>query len=79
MTRVLITGVAGFIGSHIARHCLDLGVEGVGIDDLSGGSIDNVPSGVVFREGTKSGPARAAEFEDREVKINLPTSWQPKK
>jgi UDP-glucose 4-epimerase len=52
MTRVLITGVAGFIGSHVARHCLDLGFEVVGIDDLSGGSLDNVPAYVAFREGT---------------------------
>src|SRR4029077_14973335 len=52
MTRVLITGVAGFIGSHVAQHCLDLGFDVVGIDDLSGGSMDNLPRGVVFREGT---------------------------
>lgn len=52
MTRVLITGVAGFIGSHVARHCLDLGFEVAGIDDLSGGSVDNVPGEVAFREGS---------------------------
>jgi UDP-glucose 4-epimerase len=52
MTRVLITGVAGFIGSHLADHCLELGFEVVGIDDLSGGSLDNVPRGVAFRRGT---------------------------
>ena len=52
MTRVLITGVAGFIGSHVARHCLDLGFEVVGIDDLSGGSFDNVPTDVAFKEGS---------------------------
>ena len=27
MTRSLVTGAAGFIGSHVARHCLDLGHE----------------------------------------------------
>lgn len=52
MTRVLITGVAGFIGSHVARHCLELGFEVVGIDDLSGGSLDNIPTDVAFREGS---------------------------
>jgi UDP-glucose 4-epimerase len=52
MTRVLITGAAGFIGSHVSEHCLELGFEVVGVDDLSGGSIDNVPKGVVFRRGT---------------------------
>lgn len=52
MTRVLITGVAGFIGSHVAADCLARGFEVVGLDDLSGGAIDNVPRGVDFREGT---------------------------
>lgn len=52
MIRVLVTGVAGFIGSHVARHCLDLGFDVVGIDDLSGGSVDNVPSKVLFHKGT---------------------------
>ena len=52
MTRVLITGVAGFIGSHVARRCIDMGFEVVGIDDLSGGFIDNVPDGVTFRNGS---------------------------
>jgi len=44
----LITGVAGFIGSHVAEHCLRLGMEVVGLDDLSGGFLDNVPKGVIF-------------------------------
>lgn len=52
MTRVLITGVAGFIGSHVARRCVDLGFEVVGIDDLSGGSVDNVPDAVKFKKGS---------------------------
>jgi len=52
MTRALITGVAGFIGSHLARHCLEMGFEILGVDDLSGGFIDNVPDGVIFRRGS---------------------------
>jgi len=52
MTRVLITGIAGFIGSHVARHCVDLGFDVVGVDDLSGGLVDNVPAGVEFRKGS---------------------------
>lgn len=52
MTRVLITGVAGFIGSHVAEHCLKLGFEVTGLDDLSGGRADNVPPGVEFRKGS---------------------------
>jgi UDP-glucose 4-epimerase len=47
-----VTGVAGFIGSHVAEHLLAAGVEVVGLDDLSGGFSDNVPKGTIFFEGT---------------------------
>lgn len=40
--RVLITGGAGFIGSHLSEALLDAGHEVVVIDDLSTGSLDNV-------------------------------------
>jgi UDP-glucose 4-epimerase len=46
--KVLVTGVAGFIGSHIADELLALGHEVVGLDDLSGGFLENVPAGVDF-------------------------------
>ncbi|MEM0448038.1 MAG: NAD-dependent epimerase/dehydratase family protein [Thermoplasmata archaeon] len=48
----LITGGAGFIGSHVARHCLALGHQVVILDDLSGGFLDNVPQGAIFVEGS---------------------------
>jgi UDP-glucose 4-epimerase len=62
MTRVLVTGAAGFIGSHVADHCLRLGFEVVGVDDLSGGRNDNVPIGVDFRVGSVTDPAVVAEL-----------------
>lgn len=40
--RFLITGGAGFIGSHLAERLLDLNHEVTIVDDLSTGSIDNV-------------------------------------
>jgi len=40
--RVLITGGAGFVGSHLAEALLERGDEVVVIDNLSTGSIDNV-------------------------------------
>ncbi|MEM8733183.1 MAG: NAD-dependent epimerase/dehydratase family protein [Planctomycetota bacterium] len=46
--KVIITGVAGFIGAHVAEEMLRLGWEVCGIDDLSGGSIENLPDGVDF-------------------------------
>jgi UDP-glucose 4-epimerase len=40
--KLLITGGAGFIGSHLAEACLQKGYEVFVIDDLSTGSIDNI-------------------------------------
>jgi len=40
--RILITGGAGFIGSHLAEALLEAGEEVYIIDDLSTGSIDNI-------------------------------------
>lgn len=50
MTKVLITGGAGFIGSHIAEQCILAGHEVVAIDDLSSGKVENLPDGVLFRK-----------------------------
>ena len=57
MDRVLITGVAGFIGSHVARRFLTEGYQVVGVDDLSTGKIANVPAGVEFVQGDLARPA----------------------
>ncbi|MFA5902871.1 MAG: NAD-dependent epimerase/dehydratase family protein [Desulfobacula sp.] len=54
MKKVLITGVAGFIGSHVARRFLAENYHVVGIDDLSGGKSENIPSGVEFINGDLS-------------------------
>jgi UDP-glucose 4-epimerase len=50
--RSLVTGGAGFIGSHVARHCLAMGHEVVVLDDLSGGFEDQVPRGATFVRGS---------------------------
>jgi UDP-glucose 4-epimerase len=49
--RALITGAAGFIGSHVADDCLALGMEVVATDDLSGGYVENVPEAATWVEG----------------------------
>jgi UDP-glucose 4-epimerase len=46
--RVLVTGGAGFIGSHIAEAYLRGGWEVVILDDLSRGHEKNVPKGATF-------------------------------
>ena len=46
--RVLVTGAAGFIGSHVAERLAPLGHEVVGIDDLSTGDVANL-AGIPIR------------------------------
>jgi UDP-glucose 4-epimerase len=46
--KIFITGVAGFLGSHLADRMLDLGHEVVGNDNLLGGYPDNVDPRVEF-------------------------------
>src|ERR687893_1826073 len=48
--RVLLTGGAGFIGSHVADHLLARGHEVAVVDDLSSGKRENVPEGAIFYE-----------------------------
>ena len=49
---VLVTGGAGFIGSHVVRHCMAMGFEVVVLDDLSGGFEDHIPEGASFVQGS---------------------------
>ncbi|GAA2775862.1 NAD-dependent epimerase/dehydratase family protein [Saccharopolyspora taberi] len=42
--RALVTGAAGFIGSHLVEHLLAGGHTVVGVDDLSTGSPENLPA-----------------------------------
>ena len=48
----LVTGGAGFMGSHVADHLIQMGHNVVVLDDLSGGFRENVPSGSTFVEGS---------------------------
>ncbi|MCZ6835468.1 MAG: SDR family oxidoreductase [Planctomycetota bacterium] len=51
-TKALVTGGAGFIGSHIAQQLLDLGAQVTILDDLSSGHLANVPGGAQFTQAS---------------------------
>ncbi|MGB5546126.1 MAG: NAD-dependent epimerase/dehydratase family protein [Polyangiales bacterium] len=48
--KILVTGGAGFIGSHVAEAALEAGHEVLVVDDLSSGRTENVPPGVGFEQ-----------------------------
>ena len=52
MPTSLVTGGAGFIGSHTAERLLQLGHQVIVLDDLSGGFRENIPDGATFVEGS---------------------------
>ena len=47
-TKLLITGIGGFIGSKIGEKAIDKGYEVIGVDDLSSGNKINIPSEAHF-------------------------------
>jgi UDP-glucose 4-epimerase len=50
--KVIVTGGAGFIGSHVTEDLLKLGYHVLVLDDLSGGFEDNLPHGAKFIKGS---------------------------
>lgn len=57
-----ITGVAGFLGSHLAERLLNGGHRVIGCDNLVGGYLDNVPAGVEFYTADCNDRAKMAEL-----------------
>jgi len=49
---ILVTGGAGFLGSHIVDSLIESGNYVIVLDDLSGGSRDNVHPNAEFLEGS---------------------------
>mgnify|MGYP001601943895 CR=1 FL=1 len=47
--RILVTGAAGFLGSHLSRHLLQKGHSVVGLDNFITGNVDNIQD--LFRNG----------------------------
>ncbi len=64
--RILITGGAGFIGSHLAERLVAEGHQVSVVDDLSTGRRDNVPPGVRFYKVDICNPEDLEEVFRRE-------------
>jgi len=52
MSNILVTGGAGFIGSHVAEELVKRGHRVAVLDDLSGGFTDNLVEGLEFIQGS---------------------------
>ena len=50
--KILVTGGAGFIGSHVAKQLVNQGCNVIVLDDLSGGFKDNIPKECIFIKGS---------------------------
>ena len=48
--KILVTGIAGFLGSHLGEKLANLGHKVVGIDNMLGGYEDNVPKNIEFHK-----------------------------
>jgi UDP-glucose 4-epimerase len=83
--RVAITGVAGFLGSHLAERLLARGDEVRGLDDLSAGRREHLTACVgqprfVLREASLFDPtALAALVEGVEVVVHLAAGRRPRR
>jgi len=66
--KLLVTGGAGFIGSHIVEHALSAGHEVAVLDNLSSGRRENVPAGV---------PLYEVDLRDREATLGVVSDFKP--
>ena len=66
---ILVTGGAGFIGSHIAQAHLNQGDHVVVIDDLSTGKESNIPSGARFIQMDITSPDLSDVFNEEQFDV----------
>ena len=67
--RAVVTGGAGFVGSHLAERLLETDVSVTVVDDLSNGKVEWVPDEATFVEGDLTDPSVAADAIGPETDI----------
>ena len=70
--RAIVTGGAGFIGSHVVEALLARGDEVTVVDDLSNGKRENVPDGARLVERRHARGARPSVFAESRPEVVLP-------
>jgi len=48
MKKILVTGAAGFLGSHLAEKLIEMKHKVIGVDNMIGGYADNIPKNIKF-------------------------------
>ena len=69
--RVVVTGVAGFVGSNLAKHLLQKDYSVIGLDNLSAGTLENVDQRVEFHEADIRTPEIYPLFEGADAVFHL--------
>ena len=49
--KILVTGAAGFLGAHLCEKLQNLHHKVIGIDNMIGGNLDNLPKNMLFHKG----------------------------
>ena len=71
MKKILVTGVAGFIGSNLATKLVEAGHEVLGLDNFAHGMPEKVPQGIRFEKGDIRARDIATLFEGIDVVFHL--------
>jgi nucleoside-diphosphate-sugar epimerase len=71
LQRIVVTGVAGFVGSNLARHLLQKGYSVRGIDNLSAGTLENVDPRVEFHQADIRAPGIYPLLEGADAVFHL--------
>lgn len=69
--RIVVTGVAGFVGSNLTKRLLDQGYAVTGIDNLSAGTVENVDQRVEFHKADIRAPEIYPLFEGADAVFHL--------